>query len=106
VKTCGKKMNNMQIINPATEEIITSLAEDNSSTLQTKLDTLKKAQPQWANITLSERVSVIARFSDLMEAEIEELSSVLTSEVGKPLQQSRNEINGARARIKWMLNDR
>ena len=103
MKICGKKMNNMQIINPATEEIITSLAEDNSSTLQTKLDTLKKAQPQWANKTLSERISVIARFSDLMEAEIEELSSVLTSEVGKPLQQSRNEINGARARIKWML---
>ncbi|MBT2560344.1 aldehyde dehydrogenase family protein [Pedobacter sp. ISL-68] len=95
----------MQIINPATEEIITSLAEDNSSTLQTKLDTLKKAQPQWANKTLSERVSVIARFSDLLEAGIEELASVLTSEVGKPLQQSRNEINGARARIKWMLTN-
>jgi acyl-CoA reductase-like NAD-dependent aldehyde dehydrogenase len=98
-------MNNMQIINPATEEIITSLAEDNSSTLPTKLDTLKKAQPQWANKPLGERISVIARFSDLMEAEIEELSLVLTSEVGKPLQQSRNEINGARARIKWMLTN-
>lgn len=95
----------MQIINPATEEIITSLAEDNSSTLQTKLDTLKKAQPQWANKTLGERVSVIARFSDLLETGIEELASVLTSEVGKPLQQSRNEINGARARIKWMLTN-
>ena len=105
MKICGKKMNNMQIINPATEEIITSLAEDNSSTLQTKLDTLKKAQPQWANKTLSERISVIARFSDLLETGIEELSSVLTSEVGKPLQQSRNEINGARARIKWMLTN-
>jgi len=93
----------MQIINPATAEIITSLAEDNSSTLQIKLDTLKKAQPQWANKTLSERISVIARFSDLLEAGIEELALVLTSEVGKPLQQSRNEINGARARIKWML---
>ncbi|MGN8057274.1 aldehyde dehydrogenase family protein [Pedobacter sp. 22163] len=98
-------MNNMQIINPATEEIITSLAEDNSSTLQTKLDTLKKAQPQWANKSLSERVSVIARFSDLLETGIEELASVLTSEVGKPLQQSHNEINGARARIKWMLTN-
>jgi len=105
VKICGKKMNNMQIINPATEEIITSLAEDNPSTLQTKLDTLKKAQPQWANKTLGERISVIARFSDLLEAEIEELAAVLTSEVGKPLQQSRNEINGARARIKWMLTN-
>ncbi|MBE5320675.1 aldehyde dehydrogenase family protein [Pedobacter sp. MR2016-19] len=93
----------MQIINPATEEIIISLEEDNSSTLQLKFDALKEAQPLWANKTLQERILVIAKFSDLLEAEIERLAAVLTSEVGKPLQQSRNEINGARARIKWML---
>lgn len=97
------KTKNMQIINPATEEIITSLAEDNSSTLQLKFDALKESQPLWANKTLQERILVITKFSDLLEAEIEKLASVLTSEVGKPLQQSRNEINGARARIKWML---
>jgi acyl-CoA reductase-like NAD-dependent aldehyde dehydrogenase len=95
----------MQIINPATEEIITSLEEDNSTTLQVKFEALKKAQPEWANKTLSERISVISNFSDLLAAEMEELASVLTSEVGKPLQQSRNEINGARARIKWMLSN-
>ncbi|QNN42446.1 aldehyde dehydrogenase family protein [Pedobacter roseus] len=95
----------MQIINPATEEIITSLAEDNSSTLQLKYDALKESQPLWANKTLQERILVITKFSDLLEAETEKLASVLTSEVGKPLQQSRNEINGARARIKWMLNN-
>lgn len=95
----------MQIINPATEEIITSLEEDNSSTLQQKFDALKEAQSLWANKTLQERILVIAKFSDLLEAEIEELASVLTSEVGKPLQQSRNEINGGRSRIKWMLDN-
>jgi acyl-CoA reductase-like NAD-dependent aldehyde dehydrogenase len=95
----------MHIINPATEEIITSLTEDNSSTLQAKFGSLKKAQPLWANKTLGERISVITEFSALLEAAIEELASVLTSEVGKPLQQSRNEINGARARIKWMLGN-
>lgn len=99
------KTKNMQIINPATEEIITSLEEDNSSTLHLKFDTLKQAQPLWANKTLQERILVIAKFSGLLETEIEELASVLTSEVGKPLQQSRNEINSARARIKWMLNN-
>jgi acyl-CoA reductase-like NAD-dependent aldehyde dehydrogenase len=95
----------MQIINPATEEIITSLEEDNPSTLQVKFEALKRAQTEWANKTLNERILVITQFSDLLAAEMEELASVLTSEVGKPLQQSRNEINGARARIKWMLSN-
>ncbi|MBO9674483.1 MAG: aldehyde dehydrogenase family protein [Sphingobacteriaceae bacterium] len=95
----------MQIINPATEEIITSLEEDNSSTLQLKFDALKQAQPLWADKTLQERIAVITKFSDLLEAELEALALILTNEVGKPLQQSRNEINGARARIKWMLSN-
>jgi len=95
----------MHIINPATAEIITSLTEDNSSTLQAKFGTLKKAQPLWASKTLGERISVINEFSNLLETGIEELASLLTAEVGKPLQQSRNEINGARARIKWMLGN-
>jgi len=105
VKIRSKKIRNMQIINPATEETITSLEEDYSSTLQLKFDALNQAQPLWANKTLQERMAVIAKFSDLLEAEIEALALVLTNEVGKPLQQSRNEINGARARIKWMLSN-
>lgn len=105
MKIRGKKMKNMQIINPATEEIITSLEEDNSSTLQLKFDALKQAQPLWADKTLQERIAVITKFSDLLEAELEALALILTNEVGKPLQQSRNEINGARARIKWMLSN-
>ncbi|UKT64113.1 aldehyde dehydrogenase family protein [Pedobacter mucosus] len=93
----------MQIINPATEEIITTLEEDNQLSLQIKFATLKKAQPNWAKKSLQEKISIITLFSDLLETEIEELASILTSEVGKPLQQSRNEINGAKNRIKWML---
>lgn len=95
----------MKIINPATEEIITTLEEDNLASLQAKFETLKSGQPKWANIKLQERISIISIFSDLLETEIESLASILTSEVGKPLQQSRNEINGARARIKWMLKN-
>ncbi|WP_293312092.1 aldehyde dehydrogenase family protein [Pedobacter sp. UBA5917] len=93
----------MQIINPATEEIITVLNEDTPSALEAKFDILKKAQPAWTEQTLGERISVVEKFSSLLEAKTEELAAILTSEVGKPLQQSRNEINGARARIKWML---
>ena len=40
-----------------------------------------------------------------MEKNIEQLAATLTAEVGKPLQQSRNEINGARSRIKWLTEN-
>ncbi len=94
----------MQIINPATEEIITSLTEDSKESLQSKFEMLKSAQQLWAGKSLAERISMLSAFSTLLESETEELAHILTSEVGKPLQQSRNEINGARGRIKWMLD--
>jgi len=93
----------MQIINPATEEIISILEEDNQASLQSKFEILKQAQCSWKSQSLQERISIISTFSALLETELEDLAHTLTSEAGKPLQQSRNEINGARARIKWML---
>ncbi|MET4137743.1 aldehyde dehydrogenase family protein [Pedobacter sp. UYP1] len=92
----------MNVINPATEEIIATLQEDTEYSLRAKLEILKNAQREWAKAGLAERINVIQQFYDLLEVEKERLAGVLTSEVGKPLQQSRNELNGARSRIQWM----
>jgi acyl-CoA reductase-like NAD-dependent aldehyde dehydrogenase len=95
----------MKIINPATEEIIKEVEEDNQQTLEEKMQSLKAAQPAWQKIALSQRTEIIKNFSALLEENKEHLASTLTSEVGKPLQQSRNEINGARTRIKWLTDN-
>ena len=95
----------MKIINPATEEIIKEIQEDNQQTLEEKFQSLKAAQPVWQKISLSERSEIIKNFSALLEENKEHLAAILTSEVGKPLQQSRNEINGARTRIKWLTDN-
>lgn len=95
----------MNIINPATEEVISILQEDDKAALNKKYELLKAGQLQWSKKNLTERLAVIHRFYDLLGAEQEALAAILTSEVGKPLQQSRNEINGAKTRIQWMMNN-
>ncbi len=95
----------MKIINPATEELITEIKEDTKSAIEEKLKTLQEAQPLWQKVSLTERVSILKRFSENLKAHLEGLALILTSEVGKPLQQSRNEINGAIARIKWLTGN-
>ena len=95
----------MQIINPATEEIITEVDEDTKESLALKYTLLHDSQPAWANISLTERIKILQNFSLLLEENTEQLSFLLTSETGKPLQQSRNEINGARGRIKWLTEN-
>ena len=95
----------MQIINPATEEIITTLQEDAPESLQKKLKTLQKGQKSWSKTALKKRISIIEKFSELLVENIEELAATLTSEMGKPLQQARNEVNGARGRIKYFVEN-
>lgn len=94
----------MQINNPATEEIICELKDDSVESLDEKFQKLCSAQPLWHQEPLLKRIEVIRSFSSLLEKNMEHLASVLTSEVGKPLQQSRNEVNGARARIQWLTD--
>ena len=94
----------MKIINPATEALIKEVNEDDAVSLQQKFSQLHKAQSSWYAVPLANRVEVLRRFSALLEKNIESLANVLTSEVGKPLQQSRNEVNGARARIQWLTD--
>ena len=92
----------MKIINPSTEEIIREIREDTAESLLVKYQLLKESQKKWSDSDISHRVKIIQKFSDSLQNQIEYLAAILTSEVGKPLQQSRNEINGARTRIKWL----
>lgn len=97
-------MKQLEIINPATENIITTLTQDDASSLSKKLQLLKAGQLDWKNIPLTDRINIIKKFAELLLEEIEILASTLTDEVGKPLQQSRNEVNGARSRIQWLTD--
>ena len=95
----------MKIINPATEAIITELEEDTIETVKEKYELLKKGQKLWAKIIVEERIVAIQKFYDLLEEHKDELANTLTSEMGKPLQQAYNEINGARGRIKYFIDN-
>lgn len=97
-------MNAFDVVNPATEEVIATLHTDNQQTLQSKLTLLKKGQEAWRKRELTERIRIIKNYHSLLEENIEDLAHTLTAEVGKPLQQSRNEINGSRTRIQWMID--
>src|ERR1700677_266388 len=93
----------MQIINPATEEVIGEVPEDTEASTREKYRLLREGQPKWAALAVEERVGCIARFHDLLESEKVVLADTLTRETGKPLQQAYNELNGARGRINYFL---
>jgi acyl-CoA reductase-like NAD-dependent aldehyde dehydrogenase len=95
----------LEIINPATEKIIASIPKDTADSVNQKLQQLQHGQPIWKKSSLDERITVIKKYYELLERDIEILANTLTEEVGKPLQQARNEVNGSRSRIAWMMEN-
>ncbi|NSL86990.1 aldehyde dehydrogenase family protein [Chitinophaga sp. Mgbs1] len=95
----------MQIINPATGAVIDNIPADSRESLAAKYQQLKDSWRAWAATDITTRIAVILRFHALLEAERNDLAATLTAEAGKPLQQSVNEINGARTRIQWLADN-
>jgi len=93
----------MDVVNPVTHEVVERVAETPVSELPALLATAKRAQRAWAAKAPSERKSVLARFRQLLSDQKEELARTLTLEVGKPLAQARNELNGLLPRLDFFL---
>jgi acyl-CoA reductase-like NAD-dependent aldehyde dehydrogenase len=98
-------MNQLSIHNPATGELITRVPADNDSTVALKADQARAAQPAWLAVPLTERKACIARFRASVVAELDALAATMTSETGKPIKMSRNELNGLLGRIDFFLNE-
>lgn len=95
----------MLVINPATEEVIKEVPEDDALSLAEKYERLRLAQSGWGGVPLRNRIEIVAAFSESLGKNSAKLSSILTSEMGKPLQQSRNEVGGAQTRIAWLVSN-
>ena len=96
-------MPNLDIHNPATGERIAALAADDAASVAAKAAAARAAQPAWAALPIEQRLACIQRFRAALVAEVETLARTLTQEVGKPIAQSRNEINGLLGRIDFFL---
>ncbi|HYU41022.1 MAG TPA: aldehyde dehydrogenase family protein, partial [Vicinamibacteria bacterium] len=82
----------LRIVNPATGEALRDLAEDSPEALARKVEKARRAQAEWARTPLDQRRKAIAVFAGLLEKNKDDLAARLTSEMGKPITQSRNEL--------------
>jgi len=94
----------LRVTNPAHGGTIAELASDTPQTVAAKYRAVRAAQPSWAQRPLEQRLACIRRFRDGIVGHLEKLAAILTSEVGKPIRQSRNELNGLLGRIDFFLD--
>jgi acyl-CoA reductase-like NAD-dependent aldehyde dehydrogenase len=93
----------MKILNPADGSLIRDLAEDGAAAVAATYARARAAQASWAAVALGDRLGAIEQFKKLIEERKDELARTLTREVGKPIAQSRNELNALAGRIDFFL---
>jgi len=82
----------MDVINPATEEIIATCPRGTKELADKAIAAAKKAFPAWSKTPLKERAALLNKLADAMEEHSGELTTTLTREQGKPLAEAEQEI--------------
>ncbi len=97
-------MPQLTIHNPATGAVITQVPADDAHSVAAKARAARVAQPAWAAQPVAERHACIQRFRASILAQLDALAAVMTSETGKPIAMSRNELNGLLGRLDFFLD--
>ena len=93
----------MKIHNPATGALLAEVPQASPAIVAERAAAARAAQPAWAALPMRERMETLQRFRVALAAEVEVLAATLTREVGKPIRQSRSEVNGLLPRIDFFL---
>ncbi len=80
------------VVNPATGEVVDSVPKGNEEDVQRAVDSAHEAFSGWADTAAEARAHLILKGIDLVMAEIDDLSVTLTKEQGKPVSESKREI--------------
>ena len=86
-------MSKFQTINPATEEVLQEYTFLQPKAIDAALEDASHAQKIWAKETVRARVKKLMDLKHLLGQRTEELAQLLTRELGKPITQSRGEVN-------------
>ena len=91
----------LDVINPATEEVIVACPRADKAQLDQAVAAAKAAFPAWSKTPIRERGALLNKLADALEARINEFGHLLTEEQGKPLPHAIGEIHGSLAMIRY-----
>ena len=82
----------LQSINPANEELIHQYAEMSDSDVSKILDKTNSAYHEWKLTSFSHRSSLMKNAAKILRDRKDELARLMTLEMGKPILQSKAEV--------------
>jgi succinate-semialdehyde dehydrogenase / glutarate-semialdehyde dehydrogenase len=95
----------LEVIDPATEEAICEVADATPEDAMAALDAAVEAQKEWGSSPPNDRAGVLWKAFELLMERADELATLMTLEMGKPVAESKSEIVYAADFFRWFSGE-
>lgn len=93
------------VTNPANDAVVAQVPMHGPEETRLAIEAAWDARQEWSTKTAGERGSLLSTLAGLMRRDIDRLAKVMTLEQGKPLTESRGEINYAISFLDWAAEE-
>jgi len=93
------------VTNPATGAVLGTVPALGAAETEAAIRAADTAYRPWRRLLAKERGAILARWAELMRSHAEDLAVLMTLEQGKPLAESRGEIDYARGFLSWFAGE-
>ena len=95
------KSQTFEVKNPADGTIIATVADMGKAEAKEAIDGAHQAFQTWSEVSAKERGEILKKWDALITEHWDDLSTILTLETGKPLEQSTHELMGCSGFLNW-----
>jgi len=93
------------VFNPSTGELLATLPDMGIEATSQAIDRAAAAQVEWASLPAKDKSAIMRRWHQLIVAHGDDLSAILTAEMGKPLAEAKSEVSHAAAYVQWYAEE-
>jgi succinate-semialdehyde dehydrogenase/glutarate-semialdehyde dehydrogenase len=96
---------NLEVTSPTTGQLLGTVAKGGENETKRAIEAAENAMPSWAKRTAIERHDYLNRVAEILRSRTDEIAEVITTEMGKPVQESKNEISLAVDYLEWFAEE-
>ncbi|API88384.1 hypothetical protein BKP56_03310 [Marinilactibacillus sp. 15R] len=101
----GDSYKKIKVFNPATGEYIGSVPDADEEHAKQAIEAASQALPKWSKKSAADRSDVLRKYYDLIMTHENEIAEIMTKENGKPLKESKGEVQYAASFIEWYAEE-
>ncbi|BAC14819.1 succinate-semialdehyde dehydrogenase [Oceanobacillus iheyensis HTE831] len=104
-KWFGNNLEQIDVINPATNEQIGTIPNGGKEEAKQAVDAAHNALKEWSARTAEDRSNYLVKWHELIKEERETIAKIMTEEQGKPLKEAIGEVDYANGFISWYAEE-